>query len=270
MRKFNLNISLFILVISLLFGFVSYKDYKRFYKIPEQDLDLNKLIGDTLNKGVSCVNSFEISSLVTFKEYKEYLKEIKKDSTEEFYYKQLPDSSISPLNVWNEYITSKEYDRYPVLGLSWESAMNYCKWKTLKETVNDSLSFFYSLPYLSEWLAAKYYLDLKNVKHDFSKNYSDWLIVAFDESFYNYMRENFTYDYLYNYLKSDPRALKRKRIIGNSYLFNGLKQKHYGYADKGYRYVGFRYVKRIFTTKYKQDVIEYYFEPYNGKNKNEN
>jgi hypothetical protein len=269
-KKYNLNISFFILVTSLLFGFVSYKNYKRFYKIPEQDLDLNKLIGDTLNKGVSCVNSFEISSLVTFKEYKEYLKEIKKDSTEEFYYKQLPDSSIAPLSVWNEYTTSNEYDKYPVLGIRWESAMNYCKWKTLNENANDSLCVLYTLPYFSEWLAAKYYLDLKNVKHDFSKNYSDWLIVAFDESVYNFLIKNFTYDYIYNHQELDPRALKRKRIIGNSYLFNGLEQMHYGYADRGYRYVGFRYVKRIISTEEKQDFMDFYFGQYKRKKKNEN
>lgn len=270
MKKYILNISLFFIVTSLLFGFGTFEVYKKYYKIPNQDLDLNQLIGDTLNKGVNHVGSFEISTLVTFKEYKVYLKEIKKDSSKEYYYKQLPDSSIAPLDVWNKYVTSNEYDKYPVLGIRWESAMNYCKWKTLKETVNDSLSVIYELPNMSEWLAAKHYLDLKKVKHDFSKNYSDWLIVTFDESVYNFFSKNYTYDYSYYHQNFDPPSLKRKRIIGNSYLFNGLKQKYYGYADKGYRYVGFRYVKRIFEAKPKQEAMEYYFEPYKIKMKNEN
>lgn len=116
------------------------KQHNKFYSIPSQSKNFHALYGDTSYKKAQIVEEFEISEQVTFKEYKEYLAAIKKDSSEKFYWSQLPDTNISTdKKVYTEYITSKEYDDYPVLGISWDNAMNYCKWKTIKDNDSDSI-----------------------------------------------------------------------------------------------------------------------------------
>lgn len=253
--------------ITTFLGFLPQDSKVKFFLIPDQELDLDYLMGDTLNPKKTKVASFQISELITFKEYKKYLKEVRIDSSEVFYNTQLPDSNIAPSDIWNEYITSKKYDNYPVLGLSWNAAMNYCKWLTLKETISDSSEIVYRLPYMSEWLCANYYLEKSKLQHDFNKKYSDWLIVPFDESRYNFNSGDFWYDYFYFHSETDPPSLKRKRIIGSSYLFNGLNYKHYGYSDRGYNYVSFRLVKEKIKSHQKGDIINFYFEQYRLKSK---
>lgn len=217
--------------------------------IPTQTINLYKLLADNSKTTTQTIKAFQISGQVTFKEYKDYLTSVKKDSSEKFYLTQLPDTTIGSAEVYKKYISSADYDNFPVLGISWDNAMNFCKWKTRKEN-KGSIQFIYRLPNCSEWLAAYSYLSENKIKNDFNKNYSDWLINSKDESVYDFANnispKQFIYDWLYFHTSKDPAVLKRKQVIGNSYLY---QQEHillYSfsfYANEGYRQISFRYVK---------------------------
>jgi hypothetical protein len=238
--KILLSLSIALMLSSFL------KQHGRLYSIPSQSKNFYTLHGDKNYKKAQNVEAFEISEQVTFKEYKEYLAAIKKDSSEKYYLNQLPDTNIAiDKDVYNTYITAKAYDNYPVLGISWDNAMNYCKWKTIKDNGSDSINFIYRLPRVTEWLAAYDYLKESNAKHDFNQNYSDWLLNSFEESAYNFAHE-LNLDLTYDALEEDSPALKRKRVLGNSYLYTKEKPLNliwYGYEYEGYRQIAFRYVK---------------------------
>ncbi|MCF8296912.1 MAG: formylglycine-generating enzyme family protein [Saprospiraceae bacterium] len=234
---------------------------QHFYKIPAQEINLYDVIGyeacshfakfyslDTTTK--SEINAFEISEFITFKEYKVYLESVKKDSSEKFYLSQFPDSNITiDANVYKEYITNSDYDDFPVLGISWDNAMNFCRWKTLQGNSKDNIEFIYRLPQCSEWLASSYYLDSSNINNDFNEKYSDWLIGCYNPGFYYFpldekLKENFYYDIIYFHKSDDHQELKRKLVIGDSFLYqNDVSSIFYTYyADEGYRQIAFRIV----------------------------
>ncbi|MDH5598302.1 MAG: formylglycine-generating enzyme family protein [Cyclobacteriaceae bacterium] len=89
------------------------------------------------------IDKTEISNLA----YLEYLSHIRKDSTESFYNSQLPDSlcyqvklqpndSINPFIY--HYFRYPGFRFYPVIGVSYEQALNYCKWRG--EVVTESFA----------------------------------------------------------------------------------------------------------------------------------
>jgi len=216
-----------------------------FYKIPEQILNLNEMTGRDF-VFIDTIMAFEISEFVTLGEYKEFLNSIKTDSTEIYYQKMLPDSAIAiNAEMYSDYLNHKKYEKYPVLGIKWESAIEFCKWKT--KVCNSEANIYYKLPTCSEWFAAYSYLEKNSKNHDFDKKYSDMTLVAYDEAgfFYN-ANSYFTLDFQYNHKPDDPPAVKRKRIVGSSYAFdmnNFLNSYFYIYSYEGYRYVSFRVVK---------------------------
>lgn len=221
----------------------------RLFDIPSQSVNLIKILNDNFKVEEQTIKGFQISNLVTYKEYKEYLSDIKKDSLEAYYQTQLPDSNIGSIEVRNKYINSSEYNNLPVLGISWDNAMNFCKWKTLKEN-KDSILFIYRLPNCSEWLAAYFYLSEHKIKNDFNKNYSDWLLNPKYESMLdpqNSSKDLWRLSFIYFHKPNDPLTLKRKIVIGDSYLFQQDKLLNYFnfsyYATEGYRQVSFRYIK---------------------------
>ncbi|MBL7890732.1 MAG: SUMF1/EgtB/PvdO family nonheme iron enzyme [Bacteroidia bacterium] len=233
----------------LLFAGTTASAQQIFYSIPKQELNLYKMIGNENKKSIQTIKEFEISKQVTLKEYKEYLAAIKKDSSEAFYRTQLPDTSIGTKAVREKYLNEKQYEDFPVLGISWDNAMNYCKWKTIKEN-KDSIRIIYRLPHCSEWLSAHYYLENTKQKHDLNKNYSDWTLATYDESFFLFNKANepinFFFDHFYFHSSNDARVLKRKRVMGNNFFYQQDKKfMDFAsfYANDGYKYIGFRCVK---------------------------
>jgi hypothetical protein len=260
--RFSLFLAFLISLLSYTYG-----SGQQLYSIPKQTIDPIKILGpkstefrysdNKTPKSLNLdMNAFDISSLVTYGEYKEYLKGIKKDSSAKFYLSQMPDSSMCVKESYEEYITSNTYDSFPVLGISWEAAMNYCRWKTIQNK-KDSIQYIYRLPCESEWLEAYCYLNTDSFKNDFSQNYSDWLLNAYYEDVMDYIKSNISnhwanFDYIYFAKKSEPPVLKRKCVIGDSYLFKLETLADYGemyyYSFEGYRQVGFRFVKEIVDT----------------------
>ncbi len=251
-------------ILSICFGlffllsFGLLKNRHSFFNIPKQGLHLFHLIGDTSQHRIDTVAAFQISKQVSYREYKVYLSEIRRDSSELFYLLQLPDTNIGNPVVRKKYLTSNAYDDFPVLGISWESAMNFCKWKTLNEN-KDSIRFIYRLPKCSEWLAANHYLTKNKINNDFNKNYADWLINEKIDAFYVFksnLPPFFPYDMVFFHNKKTSNVLKRKDAIGNSYFYNRttfLDQiLESNYAHIGYKYIAFRYVK---TSNLNLDVV---------------
>jgi hypothetical protein len=213
-----------------------------YYSIPEQVLNVEDFIDSPWINRTDTLFGFEVSELVTLGEYKEYLNDVKRDSSERFYLSQLPDSSIANDDIRKKYMEKKVYESYPVVGISWDNAMNYCKWKTMKEWDSKD-GFVYRLPTFKEWLAAYQFLNNSGSESDLSKSYSDWTINSFDESMYSFKRP---YDEIYFHTSSDHPALKRKFVIGNSFHFSQSKTIWFNgnfRANVGYARVGFRLIR---------------------------
>lgn len=231
---------------------------QQLYSIPWQTIKPLEVLKSKLKTSGSVkvdMHPFQISSLITYHEYKEYLLAIKKDSSHKFYLSQLPDSTMCLPDVYKEYTTGNQYDNYPVMGISWDAAMNYCRWKT-KVNNKDSIQYIYRLPCESEWLAAYNYLNNASIKNDFNKDYSDWLLNAFDEDammvFDTAKTNHWDFDYVHLALANEPDILKRKVVIGDSYLFKLPSLSDYNniayFSFKGYRQIGFRYIKEPIDT----------------------
>lgn len=241
------------LTIGLLLFFVGI--CQQVYIIPKQTFNPYKVLGfsdegydqstkDEANFKME-IDSFEISSQVSFKHYKLYLESVKKDSSYNFYSSQLPDSNITSKEKYKDYISNKNYDDFPVAGISWEAAMNYCKWRTLQENKGMEIQFIYRLPKLGEWLAAYNFLETSNSKNDFSKNFSDWTMSTYYEAAVGF-DSTFVYDLFLDLPSAkDPPRVKRKMVAGNSYLFQSevLRYLFSIYTFNGYRQIAFRLVK---------------------------
>jgi formylglycine-generating enzyme required for sulfatase activity len=121
-------------------------------------------INDTLY-----IDQTEVTN-ISWREYLYYLSDIKKDESE--YQKALPDTlvwnsdtSASPLSEY--YYRHPSFNNYPVVGISYEQANEFCKWRTyaanqevyLNKTkdpmthLKDSfpIKFYYRLPTKQEW-----------------------------------------------------------------------------------------------------------------------
>ena len=217
--------------------------------------------GDTYDQKVNNfsmqVDSFEMSSLITLGEYKQYLAIIKKDSSEDYYRSQMPDPAILSADDYAKYLSQKSYEAFPVAGVSWDAAMNYCKWKTLQENKNGNLQFIYRLPQISEWLSAYDYLGA--AKSDMNKNFSDWTMALYYEgSFIGRIDTFFQFDLASAPALSDKPRDKRKRVIGDSYLFQredivGHLQQGY-FSFDGFRHVGFRLIKRYLANNSRKSL----------------
>jgi len=238
-----------ILYIVLVLGSLNgYSQLYPWYIIPERKIVLNQLFSsiNSPNDIKITVKKFELShEQVTLAEYKSFLNSVKVDSNEMVYNSLLLDTTIGPRNVRDEYFNSGKYDSYPVVGISWENALKYCRWLTLKNN-SDSLKVIYRLPNLYEYYSAFQFLQSSAIYNNLNSTYADWLLDAMDESM-TQEQEDIALSYYYFHLLSDPPSMKRKMVIGKSFLhsFNALEDylKLSFYADHGYRHIGFRILK---------------------------
>ena len=249
----------------MFFSSFSYAQKVKFRDIPIQNINFSKFF-ETERKDTLFTNTaaFSISEFITLKQYKLFLNYVKVDTFNQFSESLLIDSSICSNTCYNEYISNKKFDDYPVIGVSWQSAMKYCKYLTLKDNLSDSIKFIYRLPSIVEWGAA---LNFIGKKSDQNKLYSDWTLNVFEEATYSfgktqaiyqyhYYLKGVTFDYktpkyplssstIYNYTDNTH---KRKRIIGQSFdhqaetLEYSYRNK-YAYSYLGYKYLSFRLIK---------------------------
>jgi Sulfatase-modifying factor enzyme 1 len=243
---------------------------QQFYSVPANTILPYDILGikeegslkdNTRIKTKIKVEAFDISHQITFGAYKTYLEAIKKDSSIEFYKTQLPDSSIFSKENYQTYITDKKYDSFAVASISWDAAMQYCKWKT----IHDTGVYLYRLPKLSEWLAAYKYLGDKKLPNDINKYFSDWTLSFYYEGISSRVDDSFAFDASFFAKQNDPPRLKRKMAMGDSYLIqheNLVEHIRGLFAFSGYREVSFRIVKEkisnISTFRLNKSILDFW------------
>lgn len=136
----------------------------------------------------------------------------------------LPDSVITYCSKhYSEYLNNKCYEKYPVVGVSWESALDYCEWRTKTEQNSDNMSYYYRLPLTSEWIATYNYFEKNKIENDFAKIYSDLLYCSVDGTIIDSKISpdyvGFHFDFVFYHKPGDPKSLQKKRIIGSNYKF---------------------------------------------------
>lgn len=220
-------------VFSVLFSLLLFHcvSAQKLFEVKGGKYDIFNLIDKDEKSDSINIESFEISNEVTVGQYLGYLKATKSD----FSNKKFPYALVLDL---------KEYSLIP--GVSWKEAMDFCKWLTLQNQSKDSMNFIYRLPTLSEWLTAYSQKKSMNGLLGFDdKRLSEWTLNSKDEAHYlpTYKWE----DYINISREKDPSVLKRKIVIGNSYLISLTSLHNYVtydfYEDQSYSHIGFRVVK---------------------------
>ncbi len=185
--------------------------------------------------------TFQISHQITVKEYRQFLQDMKNQVCDSMYQKLLPDSAFFKKGTYQKYIYSDEYDKYPIVAVTWESAIRFCKWKTVTENQGDSIRFIFRLPTRHEWLAAKRFYNTVKNGHDFGTCFSDWLYNEYIEI------EKKNYSRNHNKPREDTtNRIKQRLIFGKSFLMYTDNMDVAGYkqfANQSYPDVAFRCVK---------------------------
>ena len=98
---------------------------------------------DNLERTVSIQSFYMDETEVANVHYLEYLNFIQRDSSEEFYRRALPDTTVwySDLSFNDSYVTMylrhPGFRLYPAVGVSWAQATDYCTWRS--NAVNQSM-----------------------------------------------------------------------------------------------------------------------------------
>lgn len=219
---------------------ISYGQKIKFYNVKEKNLNFAEKMGIKSDTSIHNLSSFKISKQIRLKEYKQYLSSIEKDSSYAFYLSQLPKIERQE-QLTKNYLNSSDFDNEPVIGISMDNACNFARWYTNtqnKDNVN------YRLPTIFEWIS------MNEERKPSSKDILlDWTLNAYDESVYEFFKPGeFPVGYFYMHKKYDPKVMKRKCVIGQSFRISladpvKISSTYPCFADEGYADVGFRLVE---------------------------
>jgi hypothetical protein len=228
------------------------------YLILEQTFNPFSEMGDTARQVLVTNPEMYFSPQIRLWEYKEFLNAMREDSSNAYYKKLLPDTSMCSSEAYAKYFYSDKYNNDPVLGVSLYNAMRYMRWLTEKANTDTIYDTVYMIPTVIEWLAGYRAIHtLEYAKEDINVNYSDWTLNSFDESTYDFLsyddktkvQQQNRFDYSYVPFPNDHKVLKRNHVMGNSFhrqFSNLYSQWHtYCYGFEGYAYVSFRYVRKV-------------------------
>jgi hypothetical protein len=99
----------------------------------EEDMTFSR---DNLERTVTVSSFYMDETEITNLNWLEYLQAVQKDSSQEFYETALPDTTVwlSKLSFndtfTEQYLRYPGFRMYPVVGVSWVQASDYCKWRT--------------------------------------------------------------------------------------------------------------------------------------------
>jgi len=99
----------------------------------EEDMTFSR---DNLERTVTVSSFYMDETEITNLNWLEYLQSVQKDSSQEFYETALPDTTVwlSKLSFndtfTEQYLRYPGFRMYPVVGVSWVQASDYCKWRT--------------------------------------------------------------------------------------------------------------------------------------------
>jgi formylglycine-generating enzyme len=99
---------------------------------------------DNLERTVSVQSFYMDESEITNSHYLEYLNGIQKDSSQEFYESALPDTLVWKNELAfndsyvEQYLRYPGFRMYPLVGVSWTQASDYCLWRTA--AVNNNIA----------------------------------------------------------------------------------------------------------------------------------
>ena len=231
-----------------------------FWSIPKQRMNLNAYAH--LPEGSKITYSkFKISDQVSLKSYQEYLDDIKKDSSSDFHTSQRPHIEKQE-QLTAAYSQSTHLEAEPVIGVSFEQAMNFALWYQRKYGNKGKT---YRLPTLAEFFLADAHGHGELLGPNFL--FANWTLNSFDESARHFRsnKKTFPYDYFYEHKREDHNIKKKKCVIGNSFLAQFKYPisaatfpyyAHNGYAHVSFRIVEVRCVKSKFakSTNYQNDI----------------
>lgn len=142
------------LLLTSMFFLISFKIGER------KDVDIQKFIKNFVRvKDNLYVSKYETTNL----DYRNFLSDLKENGTNELYLKCLPDSLVwDEQNKSNEpfvkyYFRFPSYNNYPVVGISYESAKEYCNWLTDKYNEEPKRKFrkvIFTLLSKNDWIFA--------------------------------------------------------------------------------------------------------------------
>jgi formylglycine-generating enzyme required for sulfatase activity len=231
--------------------------------IPAGSFVLKRTDGSTTTDFTVTIDAFWMNQTeVSVKQYFDYLKSVKKDSSEQFYQASLPDINKAPLK---DYFSNKKYFDFPVVGVSFKQAMDYCKWLTavenqkLKSKGKPPVQDF-RLPSEVEWVYASFgskdpvvppipkSAELSKVSankpndwglYNMFSNVSEWTYTSFDSGKYLMAVQNF------------PTSDFDKIVVrGNNFKESLINDKLILNGADSYDYIGFRYVRSYLGSKY--------------------
>lgn len=225
------------------------------HDVPGQTFDIGKEVGLRNARETITMPPMKISAQITLGEYKLYMAMLKRDSSEAAYRRQLPDSTIGLPENFHEYLSNPYYEAFPAVGVSWDNALNYFRWRTVLANKDSICDTIYRLPRVTEWVAARrYFKTKKSLAGEIDSLYADWTICTTDESPLDYSRKpslKIVLDYTEFAKPGDPQVFKRKAVMGRSYHYHLEELYEYRrlsyYQDHGYPFIAFRYVIEVLS-----------------------
>ncbi len=231
--------SFYFLLLTLMYT-SSYGQKIHFYKVKEKNLNFAQKMGIQSDSSIHHLSSFRISKQITLKQYKQYLRSIEKDSSYAYYLSQLPKVERQE-NVTKNYLNSNDLNDEPVIGVSMDNACNFARWYS---TVQNNEKTKFRLPTVFEWISMN-----EERKSSSMDILLDWTLNAYDESNYEFFKQGeFPAGFFYQHKKYDPKVMKRKCVIGQSFRISlkdpvKISSTFPCYADEGYADVGFRLIE---------------------------
>ena len=220
--------------------FNSFSQHLNFYLVKEKKLNFAQKMGVRTDSSVHHLSSFRISKQITLKQYKHYLSSVEKDSSYAFYLGQLPKIERQE-SLTKQYLNSTDFDNEPVIGVSMDNACNFARWYT---SVQNKENIKYRLPTVFEWIS------MNEERKPSSKDILlDWTLNAYNASDYEFFkRGEFPAGFFYKHKKYEPKVMKRKCVIGQSFRISiadpvKISSTFPCYADEGYADVGFRLIE---------------------------